>query len=74
MASQESGRLGGQEALHNFFTNLATIGLMRRKILLVEDDAKTRATVALYLQRDGCDVSTAEDGDTRTEARSRESV
>jgi DNA-binding response OmpR family regulator len=35
---------------------------MRRKILLVEDDAKTRSTVALYLQREGYDVSEAEDG------------
>jgi DNA-binding response OmpR family regulator len=35
---------------------------MRRRILLVEDDPKTRATVALYLQREGYDVFTAEDG------------
>jgi DNA-binding response OmpR family regulator len=35
---------------------------MRRKILLVEDDAKTRSTVALYLKREGYDVSEAEDG------------
>ncbi len=35
---------------------------MRRKILLVEDDPKTRSTVALYLQREGYDVSEAEDG------------
>ena len=35
---------------------------MRRRILLVEDDPKTRSTVALYLQREGYDVSTAEDG------------
>jgi DNA-binding response OmpR family regulator len=35
---------------------------MRRRILLVEDDAKTRTTVALYLQREGYDVATAEDG------------
>jgi DNA-binding response OmpR family regulator len=35
---------------------------MRRRILLVEDDPKTRGTVALYLQREGYDVATAEDG------------
>jgi DNA-binding response OmpR family regulator len=35
---------------------------MRRRILLVEDDPKTRATVALYLQREGYDVATASDG------------
>ncbi|MDQ3283769.1 MAG: response regulator transcription factor [Acidobacteriota bacterium] len=35
---------------------------MRRRILLVEDDPKTRSTVALYLQREGYDVATAEDG------------
>jgi len=35
---------------------------MRRRILLVEDDPKTRATVALYLQREGYDVAMAEDG------------
>ena len=35
---------------------------MRRRILLVEDDPKTRTTVALYLQREGYDVATAEDG------------
>lgn len=35
---------------------------MRRRILLVEDDPKTRAMVALYLQREGYDVETAEDG------------
>src|SRR5829696_4607098 len=36
--------------------------MVRRRILLVEDDPKTRATVALYLQREGYDVATAEDG------------
>jgi DNA-binding response OmpR family regulator len=35
---------------------------MRRRILLVEDDPKTRGTVALYLQREGYDVATAENG------------
>jgi DNA-binding response OmpR family regulator len=35
---------------------------MRRRILLVEDDPKTRSTVELYLKREGYDVSTAEDG------------
>ncbi len=35
---------------------------MRRRILLVEDDPKTRATVGLYLQREGYEVSVAEDG------------
>lgn len=35
---------------------------MRRRILLVEDDPKTRATVALYLQREGYEVASAEDG------------
>ena len=35
---------------------------MRRRILLVEDDPKTREMVALYLQREGYDVATAEDG------------
>ena len=35
---------------------------MRRRILLVEDDPKTRETVALYLQREGYDVATADDG------------
>ncbi len=35
---------------------------MRRRILLVEDDPKTRSMVALYLQREGYDVEIAEDG------------
>lgn len=35
---------------------------MRRRILLVEDDPKTRSMVALYLQREGYDVESAEDG------------
>ena len=35
---------------------------MRRRILLVEDDPKTREMVALYLQREGYDVATAGDG------------
>lgn len=35
---------------------------MRRRILLVEDDPKTSATVALYLQRDGYEVDIATDG------------
>jgi two-component system, OmpR family, alkaline phosphatase synthesis response regulator PhoP len=46
---------------------------MRRRILLVEDDPKTRSTVALYLQREGYEVSTAEDGVRALElARERE--
>ena len=35
---------------------------MRRRILLVEDDPKTSATVALYLQREGYEVTIAADG------------
>ena len=35
---------------------------MRKRVLLVEDDEKTRAMVALYLNREGYDVSTADDG------------
>jgi DNA-binding response OmpR family regulator len=35
---------------------------MRRRILLVEDEPRTRETIALYLQREGYDVATAEDG------------
>ena len=35
---------------------------MRRRILLVEDDPKTRNTVTLYLQREGYEVATADDG------------
>ena len=34
----------------------------RRRILLVEDDPKMRSTVVLYLQREGYEVATAEDG------------
>lgn len=46
---------------------------MRRRILLVEDDSKTRSTVALYLQREGYDVLTAADGVEALElARARE--
>ncbi|HEY0158580.1 MAG TPA: response regulator transcription factor [Thermoanaerobaculia bacterium] len=46
---------------------------MRRRILLVEDDPKTRSTVALYLQREGYDVATADDGVTALDvARERE--
>jgi DNA-binding response OmpR family regulator len=46
---------------------------VRRRILLVEDDPKTRAMVALYLQREGYDVATAEDGVRALEvARERE--
>ena len=46
---------------------------MRRRILLVEDDPKTRATVALYLEREGYDVVTAADGVEALErARERE--
>jgi len=35
---------------------------VRRKILLVEDDPKTRNTVAMYLEREGYEVAMAEDG------------
>jgi two-component system alkaline phosphatase synthesis response regulator PhoP len=35
---------------------------MRRRILLVEDDPKTRETLVLYLQREGYEVATAADG------------
>ena len=35
---------------------------MRRRVLLVEDDPKTREMVALYLQREGYEIATAEDG------------
>jgi DNA-binding response OmpR family regulator len=35
---------------------------VRRRILLVEDDPKTRETVALYLRREGHEVVTAGDG------------
>jgi DNA-binding response OmpR family regulator len=46
---------------------------MRRRILLVEDDPKTRTTVALYLEREGYDVATAADGVEALErARERE--
>ena len=46
---------------------------MRRRILLVEDDPKTRATVALYLEREGYDVATAGDGvEALEKARERE--
>jgi DNA-binding response OmpR family regulator len=46
---------------------------MRRRILLVEDDPKTRTTVALYLEREGYEVATAADGVEALErARQRE--
>ena len=41
---------------------------MRRRILLVEDDPKTRETVALYLRREGHEVVTADDGVRALEA------
>ena len=41
---------------------------MRRRILLVEDDPKTREMVALYLQREGHEVVTADDGVRALEA------
>lgn len=41
---------------------------MRRRILLVEDDPKTRETVALYLRREGHEVVTAGDGVRALEA------
>jgi DNA-binding response OmpR family regulator len=46
---------------------------MRRRILLVEDEPKTREMIALYLQREGYDVAVAEDGVRALEvARERE--
>lgn len=48
-------------------------GSVRRRILLVEDDPKTREMVALYLQREGYDVATADDGVSALEvAKERE--
>jgi DNA-binding response OmpR family regulator len=41
---------------------------VRRRILLVEDDPKTRETVALYLRREGHEVVTAGDGVRALEA------
>jgi DNA-binding response OmpR family regulator len=41
---------------------------VRRRVLLVEDDPKTREMVVLYLQREGYDVVTAEDGVRALEA------
>jgi DNA-binding response OmpR family regulator len=41
---------------------------MRRRILLVEDEPRTRETIALYLQREGYDVATADDGVTALDA------
>jgi len=35
---------------------------MRKRVLLVEDDPKMRSTIALYLEREGYDVATADDG------------
>jgi two-component system, OmpR family, alkaline phosphatase synthesis response regulator PhoP len=40
----------------------------RRRVLLVEDDPKTREVVELYLRREGHDVRTAADGLTALEA------
>jgi DNA-binding response OmpR family regulator len=37
--------------------------MSRRRILLVEDDAKTRETLELYLRREGYEVSSAADGE-----------
>ena len=46
---------------------------MRRRILLVEDEPKTREMIALYLQREGYEVAVAEDGVRALEvARERE--
>ena len=42
--------------------------MVRRRILLVEDDPKTRETVALYLRREGHEVVTADDGVRALEA------
>ena len=49
--------------LHHSFTSTRYDPHVRRRILLVEDDPKTRSTVALYLQREGYDVATAADGE-----------
>jgi two-component system, OmpR family, response regulator AdeR len=40
----------------------------RRRVLLVEDDPKTRELVELYLRREGLDVATAVDGAAALEA------
>jgi DNA-binding response OmpR family regulator len=46
---------------------------MRKRVLLVEDDPKMRSTIALYLEREGYDVATADDGVQALEvARERE--
>ncbi|HWW61635.1 MAG TPA: response regulator transcription factor [Thermoanaerobaculia bacterium] len=46
---------------------------MRRRILLVEDDAKTRASIELYLRHEGYDVIAAADGERALElARERD--
>ena len=37
--------------------------MSRRRVLLVEDDAKTREVVELYLRREGHEVRVAEDGE-----------
>jgi two-component system alkaline phosphatase synthesis response regulator PhoP len=42
--------------------------MSRRRVLLVEDDPKTREVVELYLRREGHDVTTAADGVTALEA------
>lgn len=34
----------------------------RKRVLLVEDDPKMRSTISLYLEREGYEVATAEDG------------
>lgn len=36
--------------------------MARKRVLLVEDDPKMRSTIALYLEREGYEVATAEDG------------
>jgi DNA-binding response OmpR family regulator len=47
--------------------------MARKRVLLVEDDPKMRSTIALYLEREGYDVATAEDGEVALEvARERE--
>jgi DNA-binding response OmpR family regulator len=47
--------------------------MVRRRVLVVVDDPKTRALVALHLQRDGFEVLVAEDGVTALQiARDRQ--
>ena len=45
---------------------------MRARILVVEDDPRTLASIALYLRHDGFEVATASDGASGLEAIGRE--